>query len=107
MERKNRPIQAPTDHLLSAAGTGCSNVGSESYRIPRLHKHGTGSCEFANQALAGRHPGQYAARRYAFEFVFAVPSDQVAVIDNVFFAGSKLICFVSQKKFTARVSIGG
>lgn len=55
----------------------------ERLRVARLDEDGAGPGELADEALGGRHVGDDAARRDALENVLAVPSDQVAVVDNV------------------------
>jgi hypothetical protein len=60
-------------------------------RIPRLHKHRARARKLTHQPLASVHIRQDPARRHALEHVFAVPRNEVAVIDDVLLVFFKLI----------------
>ena len=55
-------------------------------RIPRLDKYRPRPRKLTDQTLTGADPADDAPRSDAFHDVFAVPRDEVAVVDDVFFA---------------------
>ena len=67
---------------------GCPSY--ESLRIPRLHVDRSGTGELAHQPFVGRHAGDDAAGRRALEDILAVPSDEVAVVDDIPFTFDEL-----------------
>lgn len=60
------------------------------HRIPRLHEHGPRPRKLAHQTLARRQITYNAPTSNALEDVFAVPSDEVTVVDDVFFVSGEL-----------------
>ena len=69
----------------------CVEVLRHSDRIPRLHEHGPRACELAHQTLTGSEVANNTSGRDALEHVFAVPSDEVAVVDDVLLAFAELV----------------
>jgi hypothetical protein len=67
-----------------------SSIHSHRHRIASLHENSSRTCEFAHQAFASSQVANNAARRNPLERVLAVPRDQVAVVDDVFFAFAEL-----------------
>ena len=63
----------------------------ESGRVARLHEDGAGTGEFADEPLAGADTRDDAAARDALHDVLAVPGDEVAVVDDVFFFWLELV----------------
>lgn len=49
-----------------------------------------GSNEFTHQSFSGAEVGDDATTSHALEHVLAVPGDEVAVVDDVFFVGLEL-----------------
>jgi hypothetical protein len=58
--------------------------------IPRLHVDGPRPGELAHQTLTRRDAGDDTARSNPLENVFAIPGDEVAVVDDVAFAFGEL-----------------
>lgn len=87
-------MPAPTPSILGkyllCSASVCSHVLGKGSRIASLHKHGAGTREFAHQTFARAHVADDAATRHSFEDVVAVPRDQVAIVDDVFFAFPEL-----------------
>lgn len=62
------------------------HVRSELRRIPRLEKNGSGALEFTYETFASAEIADEATTGDPFEDVAAVPSNKMAVVDNVFLA---------------------
>lgn len=83
--RMNATQIAPAVHPpLHSRPTIRSQPKRKRLRIPRLHKYRPGSRKLTHQPFASMYIRQDAARRHALKDVFAVPSNQVAVVDDVF-----------------------
>jgi hypothetical protein len=71
----------------------CCSAGhkrSHGSSISCLQEHRSRSREFADQAFGRRYTGNYATRCHALELVFTIPSDEMAVVNNVSFVGLEL-----------------
>lgn len=62
------------------------HVRSELRRIPRLKENGSGALEFTYKTFASAEIADDATTGDPLEHVVAIPSDEMAVIDNVFLA---------------------
>lgn len=64
------------------------------------------TCELAHQALAGAEIADDAAARNTLEDILAVPGDEVAVVDDVFFAFAELASLSAFLAIHGRVEDG-
>lgn len=55
-----------------------------------MHEHSSRSGKLAHQTFSAADAGDNASACYTFHDVFAVPGDEMAVIDDVLFAFHKL-----------------
>lgn len=56
----------------------------ERCQISRLYEHSPRSCKLAHQTFSRADTGDDTTARHALHDVFAVPGDEVAVVDDVF-----------------------
>lgn len=68
----------------------CSTVQSHGHRIACLHKDRARTCELAHEAFTSSQVADNPARRNTLERVFAIPRDEVPVVDDVLFAFAEL-----------------
>ena len=59
--------------------------------VSRLHKDGARSSEFTHKAFTSCQVADNPARRNTFQRVFAVPRDEMSVVDDVFLALAELV----------------
>lgn len=60
-----------------------STFAQQKINIPRSNK-------FTHQSFSGAEIGDDATTSYALEHIFAVPGDEVAVVDDIFLVGLEL-----------------
>jgi len=63
--------------------------------ISRLHKHSARTSKLANQALTRADPRDDAATGSTLKDIITIPSDQMAVINDILFALLKLFAFAN------------
>ena len=73
--------------------------GVRTYGIPGLDENGARARELAHQAFARGKARDQAARSDAFQDVLGVPSDEMAVVDNVLFAVHELQQTITVSQF--------
>jgi hypothetical protein len=81
---------APDINLLHGRSGVRRQPSPKSLRVPRLHKDCTRSCKFTHQPFARVHIRQYTTRGDPLEDVFAIPRNQVSIVDDVLFVFLKL-----------------
>ena len=72
-----------------------STIHRHSHRIASLHEDSSRPHKLAHKAFAGSQIADNAARRNPLERVLAVPRDEMAVVDDVFFAFAELASYLN------------
>ena len=76
--------QYPIIPKVSGVGTLCSHPHTELLWVSCLHENGPGTRELADQSFSAADARDDATASNALHNVFAVPSDEVPVVDDVF-----------------------
>lgn len=87
--RAKTPVPYLSD-LLKLCRRVRSSIHGHSHRIASLHEHSSRSHKLAHETFARSQIADDTARRNPLERVFAVPRDEVAVVDDVLFAFAEL-----------------